>query len=243
MKRKNLGTLSFFCDESCYQLNDKKSHMAIAAVWCRKDRKKEINNCIYTIKEKYKITKNTELKWGKVSNATLEMYKEIFTEIKKNKYIRITIEITNKEKIKKDAKSRWYDTMYYNLIEFPIHQVVSNYNIENVEIFSDVMDTHSIERMEKISTFLRKHFKNKINYKSKVCESKDVQLIQVADLLAGAATYANRQLETSNAKKQLIEHIQNIFGINLKKTTKIKYGKISSYNVFLYDPEEKNNDF
>ena len=114
MKTK-LGSLCFFCDESCYQINDGYSHMAIASVWCRKDRKKEITKIIQNIKLKYKITKKTELKWGKVSPATLNMYKEIFKAIKNYKFLKIRVVVTNKGKIKNDAKERWYETMYYSL--------------------------------------------------------------------------------------------------------------------------------
>ena len=241
--KTNLGTISFFCDESCYQIDDGKSHMAIASVWCRKDRKREITKTIKNIKLKYRISAKTELKWGKVSPATLDMYKEVFDEIKKEKYLRIRVVITKKEKIKSDAKSRWYETMYYKLVEYPISQISSDHSIDFVEVYSDVMNTHSVEQMEKISTYLKRHFRGKTKFVSKVCESKDVTLIQIADLLAGAATYCNRELSTSKAKLELLNHIQNIFNINFKTTTKTKYGRISNYNVFVYDPQVKKDEF
>ena len=240
--KKDLGTLSFFCDESCYKINDGYSHMAIATVWCRKDRKKDITRIIRKIKEKY-INKNTELKWVKVSNATLNMYKEIFDAIKQFEKLRIRIEVANKNSIKKEAKERWYDTMYYKLIEFPLNQTIKLYKVSTAEIYSDVMDTHSVEHMEKVSRFLKKHFNNKVAIKSKVCESKDVTLIQIADLLAGAATYSNRKIKTSSAKLELIEHIEKIFNIKFTKTTKVNQTEISCANVFLYEKEANRNDF
>lgn len=245
MKEKtNIGTLCFFCDESCYQINDGKSHMAIASVWCRKDRKKQITKIIQDIKEKYNISRVTELKWGKVSPASLEMYKEIFSAMKKFKLLRIRIVVTNKEKIKTEAKNRWYETMYYSLIEFPIKQTIDKYSINTVEIYSDVMNSHSNEQMKKNANHLKKHFKRtKVEFVAKVCESKEVTLIQIADLLAGASTYANRGLSISSAKTELINHIQKTFNIRFTKTTKSKYGEISDYNVFLYDPKETRNDF
>jgi len=243
--KTNLGTLSFFCDESCYQINDGYSHMSIASVWCRKDRKKQITKLIQDIKLKHNITKSTELKWGKVSPATLEMYKEIFSCIKKFKYLKIRIVVTNKEKIKNDAKDRWYETMYYCLIEFPIKQILDKYMIEKVDVFSDVMNSHSTDQMNKISNYLEKHFKknNKVNFISKVCESKDVTLIQIADLLAGASTYTNRRVNTSQAKLELAKHIQKTFSINFTETSRSKDGEISNYNVFLYDPKVKKDEF
>lgn len=219
--------------------------MAIASVWCRKDRKKEITKIIQDIKAKYKISRTTELKWGKVSPATLDMYKEIFTAIKKRKFLKIRVIVTNKEKIKTEAKKRWYETMYYSLIEFPTKQTTDLYQVDTVEIYSDVMNSHSIEQMNKVSNFLQKHFnkKSKTKFVSKVCESKEVTLIQIADLLAGASTYENRGLDTSQAKKDLLNHIKKLFNIKFTKTTNTKYGEISNYNIFVYDPEVKNNDF
>ena len=218
--------------------------MAIASVWCRKDRKKEITRLIEDIKVNNGISKKTELKWGKVSPATLNMYKEIFKAIKDYKILRLRVLVTNKSKIKKDARFRWYDTMYYKLIEFPITQTLSNFDIKKVEVYSDIMNSHSEEQMKKVSDFLNKHFKRqKLEFQSKVCESKDVTLIQIADLLAGASTYANRKLTTSKAKIELVSFIENTFKINFKRTTKTKYGEISDYNVFLYDPEVDDSDF
>ena len=240
---RNLGTISFYCDESCYQINDGYSHMAIASVWCRKDRKKEISKIIQDIKIKNGISKQTELKWGKVSPATLNMYKDIFKAIKDYKLLRMRILVTNKSKIKRDARFRWYDTMYYKLIEFPMMQTLSSYDVNKVEVYSDVMNSHSTEQMNKVSQFLKKHFKNRLQFQSKVCESKDITLIQIADLLAGASTYSNRGLSTSDAKMELVSFIENTFKINFRKTTKTKYGEISSYNVFLYDPEVNDSDF
>ena len=247
--RTNLGTMSFFCDESCHLENDSFSHMSIASVYCRKDRKKSINLAIQNIKAKYKISKTTELKWGKVSPATLQMYKDIFTFIRKCRVLRIRIVVSNKSKIAAHAKPRWYDTMYYKLLEFPMQSILWDYKLDNVDIYSDIKDNHSYEDMNRVCDFLRKHFKKKVSnppkFNSKVCDSKDVILIQIADLLAGAATYKNRFKNDNpeTPKMELVKHIESLFNINLSSTTKTKFGEISPYNVFIWDPEVKDENF
>ena len=245
----NLGTISFFCDESCHLDNDNASHMAIASVYCRKDRKKGINQVIKAIKTKYKIT--TELKWNKVSNSTLEMYKDIFTFIKNYRLLKIRIVVSNKSKINQSARHRWYDTMYYKLLEFPMQSILWDYDLDNVDIYSDIKDTRSAKDMIKVCNFLDRHFKNKTlnppKFNSKVCDSNDVILIQIADLLAGASTFKNRGLincpNSSKAKSELVKHIENCFKINLSSTTKTRFGELSPYNVFIWDPEVKDESF
>lgn len=245
----NLGTLCFYCDESCHLKNDNSSHMSIASVYCRKDRRKVIVQAIQNIKTNYKISTTTELKWSKVSPATLQMYKDIFTFIRKYQFLKIRIVVSNKAKIDKQVQHRWYDTMYYKLLEFPMQSILWDYKLEVVDIYSDIKDSHSYEDMEKVCTFLRKHFRKKVSnapfFNSKVCESKDVVLIQIADLLAGAATYKNRFKNTiqKTAKMELVKHIESLFSINLSSTTKTKFGTQSPYNVFIWDPEVKDENF
>lgn len=242
-EKYNLGKMVFYCDESCHLKGDNSRFMALASVYCRKDRAKAIAKEIKHIKLRYKISPQTELKWNKVSSATLDMYKEIFNYIKSNGKLKIRIVVADKY-IQKD-QSEWYNKMYYTLIEYPLQSILWNFKLDKIEILTDKKDSNSYKDMGVVSKYLSRHFKKSYNVQveSKVCESYDVLLIQIADLLAGAATYKNRSLNTSPSKTMLIEFIEKTFKINLSKTTKSFYGKISDYNIYMLKQEKKDELF
>lgn len=244
-EKTNLGKMIFYCDESCHLKDDDSKYMAIASVYCRKDRAKAINAEIKKIKERHNISAKTELKWNKVSSATLDMYKEIFRFIKDNSKLKIRILIADKSL--NENTNEWYNKVYYKLIEFPLQSILWNYDIDKIEILSDKKDSNSYKDMKTISRYLTKHFAKKysVQFESKVCESYDVQLIQIADILAGAATYKMRKLHTSSngsvAKKELIKFIETTFNISFNKNTKFTYGEISHYNVYIFEKETEND--
>ena len=62
--------------------------------------------------------------------------------------------------------------------------------------------------------------------------SHEVELIQLADLLAGAVCYLHRGLKTSATKLGLIERIQQRSGYSLQKSTLYKEDKT---NVFIWE--------
>lgn len=228
--------LVFFCDESCHLTNDNSDYMILAALFCRKDRVKELVQKIREIKEKHNLSKFVELKWRKVSPKTVNMYKEIFDYICSNKKYRFRIIVADKRNI--TNQNDWYNKMYYHLLNFPLEQILSLYKIKNVELFSDIKDINSYADMKIVCTYLERHFQKKCDLKiiSKVSDSKDVTLIQIADILAGAAAYKNRKNNNSYAKYELSTYIEKKFKINFSKTTESKYGEISDYNIFVWRP-------
>ena len=59
-----------------------------------------------------------------------------------------------------------------------------------------------------------------------VC-SKEVQIIQVADLLIGAISYINRDLSNNSAKAALVQRMSIRSGYSLKNTTLLQEQKVN----------------
>ena len=67
-----------YCDESCHLEHDKVNKaMALGAVWCPKNKTREINKRLIEIKAKHGIPKESEVKWTKISPCNEPLYRDI----------------------------------------------------------------------------------------------------------------------------------------------------------------------
>jgi hypothetical protein len=79
-------------------------------------------------------------------------------------------------------------------------------------------------------------FDRNIIKKIQLIRSEESEIIQLADILIGALSYLNRKLNTSTAKKQIIDHIKQRSGLSLEKNTLLQEKK---FNLFLWQPQNK----
>ena len=69
--------INVYADESCHLEHDNVEFMVLGCVYCLKKDVKYISKKIKKIKMEYGMNPNTEIKWTKVSNNKLEMYKKL----------------------------------------------------------------------------------------------------------------------------------------------------------------------
>ena len=115
--------------------------------------------------------------------------------------------------------------MYYILINYFGAVINTDY-----KIFFDIKDTHSSSKIKKLTKILETTYYSS-NYKVKAVKSEEKQLIQVIDILIGAAGYKYAGLETSRSKLELIEHIEKRLNVDLVSTSPFKSPKV---NVFVW---------
>ena len=69
-----------------------------------------------------------------------------------------------------------------------------------------------------------------------IVDSRDLQIMQLADLFIGAISYYNRGLSRNNsfssAKRELVELIEDLSGVDLGKKTNLSKQK---FNVFVWN--------
>ena len=236
-KDKIIRQINFYSDESCHLQFDGNPVMTLAAVYCSKGRVKNISFSIRSIKHKFGVNPYTELKWNKVSPCNLTMYKEIVDYIAENTFIKIRLIIA---KHKKDIISNegvfgsydsWYSKMYYNLLKYPLQMITFYKDYDVVNLFIDKKDTLSKQRNSNLAKYLSFTTPQK-NIKTFVSDSKEHELIQIADLIAGAASFSYRSVQQSDAKRVLSEYIQKRLNIDFKNTSKIKEYRA---NVFIWN--------
>lgn len=226
-----------YCDESCHLENDHEKVMTLGAIWCLDGIKKETSLKLREIKKKYGLSKDFEVKWTKVSPAKIDFYKEIicFFLNESNLHFRAVI-IREKEKLdhkkfENQDHDVWYYKMLFNLLNV-IFEPRSRYRI-----YLDKKDTRSGEKIKKLHDVLcnsRYDFSKEIIECVQSVHSHEIELLQLADLLIGAVGYANRGIQTSKAKQDIISLIREKSGYSLLSTTLLKEEKI---NLFFWNPK------
>jgi len=222
---------NIYCDESCHLQNDGIDVMVLGAIWCPVERRKEILKQIREIKIKNGLKKTFEIKWNKVSQSKIGFYKELIDYFYRNNdlYFR-TLIVPEKKALDHDMFNQTHDEFYYKMY-FDLLKVIFSPN-DSYNIYIDIKDTKSQYKVNKLAEVLRNNnydYEKNIIKKVQQVDSKEVELLQLADLLIGAVGYVNRGLTTSESKQELIEYIQDKSGYSLMQTTLLREMKT---NIF-----------
>ena len=240
--------INIYCDESCHLQNDKEKVMVLGAIYCPAAKKDEIFLRLDELKKKYhlipKSNKNPkenrayyEIKWNKVSKTLLPFYKEVidyfFTD--DDLSFRVLV-VPDKSKLDYEKYEHSHDIFYYKMYFSMLKTILQPEYAHNIYI--DVKDTQSRERVQKLENVLRNSkydFDKNIIKKIQQVRSHEVELIQLADLLIGAVAYVNRALNTSEAKNELIDLIRKRSRYSLKQSTLVGERK---FNIFIWEPSK-----
>jgi len=229
---------NIYCDESCHLENDRKTVMVLGAVWCLLDRRENIFNRIKEIKLKHGLSSNFEIKWTKVSPAKVQFYLDIIDYFfdDDDLHFRALI-VPDKNKLNHKIFSQTHDDFYYKMY-FDMLKVILKPHAK-YRIYLDYKDTRGAEKLKRLHDVLSNNmydFSRKIIERVQTVSSKEVQLIQIADLLIGAISYINRGLSSNSAKVALVNRMAIRSGYSLKKTTLLQEEKV---NIFRWQAKEK----
>lgn len=228
---------NIYCDESCHLENDHQKIMVLGAVRCEKTYKKQAVDDIRKIKEKYNMNKFCEVKWTKVSPDKLDMYLELINYFFDNPHLSFRAVIVDKTKLKHQLFNQTHDNFYYKVY----YQLLSRIVVPNNEnyIYLDIKDTKGARKVKKLGEVLANglyDFNMECIKNVQNINSKESELLQVADILIGAISYLNRKENEkenySKAKMKLIETIICFSGYNLRKTTFLSEEK---FNLFFME--------
>lgn len=71
------SSYNVYCDESCHLEHDKSKAMSLGAIWCPKNKVREMSKRLVEVKGKHGIPKDAEVKWTKISPCNLPLYIDI----------------------------------------------------------------------------------------------------------------------------------------------------------------------
>ena len=213
--------IEVYCDEAYPDLfssnNPQAKYMVIGSLWLRAEDRVLYKNEIHQLRDQYKI--GGEFKWRKVSPARIEFYKAItnwFCEKGKNLRFRcIAIDNTqvNLLRFHENDQELGFYKFYYQLLHHWIH------DFNEYFVFCDYKSNRKHDRLHVLKRCL-KHANLSANVLNvQAIRSKESVLIQLTDFLLGiAATSLNKKGVYGNAKKQIIQHLEDQMGRKIVPT-------------------------
>jgi len=230
--------LNIYCDESCHLENDGQSVMVLGGVWLPDHRKRSLSIGVRQLKEKHGLGWMQEIKWNKVSDAKLDFYLDLvkFFFSTKDLHFRGLVaqhkDKLNHENYQGQDHNEWYYKMYFAMLK----QILNKNNKYN--IYLDIKDTNGGRKIRKLHDVMCNNmydFDHSIVERIQLIRSEESEFVQLADLFIGALSYFHRGLDSSEAKKAVVEKIKELSGHNLNKNTLPSEEK---FNVFLWQPQE-----
>jgi len=226
---------SVYCDESCHLPRDGQSLMVLGGVWCPTSKAAAAFVRVREIKARHGMPPGFEAKWTKVSPAKAQLYMDLVDYFFDDDDLHFRALIaTGKETLDHQAFEQDHDTWYYKMY-FDMLKVILEPGSEYA-IYVDIKDTRSGAKMAKLHDVLCNNmydFEREILQRVQTVRSDEVELLQLADLLIGAVSYANRGLCTSQAKTGLVERMRQRSGYSLLATTLLREDKV---NLFVWRP-------
>ena len=224
-----------YCDESAHQEHDHHRAMVLGAVWCPFDKVREVTHRLREIKLAHSKPTDFEAKWTKVSPAGLPLYRDLLDYFFDDDDLHFRgLVVPDKSLLRHDDFAQDHDTWYYKMY-FDMLKVIFRPDAR-YRIYLDVKDTRSAPKIAKLHEVLANSvydFSFEIVERVQPVRSHEVAILQLADLLIGAVSYANREQSGSPAKLALVERMRARSGYTLRRTTLYREDKV---NIFVWSP-------
>lgn len=229
---------NIYCDESSHLENDHHSVMVLGAVWCPLERSREFAVRIREIKRNHGVKPDFEVKWTKVSPAQKQFYLDLVDYFfgEEDLHFRALVVLDKSELRHDDFPGQDHDTWYYKMFYCLLNVLLKSQN--GYRIYLDMKDTRSAAKVRKLHEVLANNhgdFSRKKVQRIQIVRSEEVEMLQLADLLIGAISYANRGLSHSEGKQTLVESIEQRSGYGLKQGTPPWERK---FNMFFWEPQK-----
>ncbi|MFC2033605.1 DUF3800 domain-containing protein [Chloroflexota bacterium] len=234
-----ITTYNIYCDESCHLENDQQQIMVLGAVWCQLDKIRQISVNIREIKQRHRLSPTFESKWTKISSGQLPFYKELLDYFFSSDDLHFrALVVPAKSKLRHELFGQDHDTWYYKMYFDMLKVILSPHAC--YRIYLDIKDTQSSAKVAKLHDVLCNNmydFERQIIERVQTIRSHESELMQLADLLIGVVSYANRQLSSSPAKVTLVKQMQQNSGYELTKTTLLQESKVNIFSWQALEPQ------
>tara|TARA_B100001989_G_scaffold250727_1_gene228374 strand:+ start:128 stop:835 length:708 start_codon:yes stop_codon:yes gene_type:complete len=228
-----------YCDESSHLENGDNATMVIGCVYCPADESKLISSALKELKVRHGIRKGVETKWTKVSKSKQAYYLDLLEFFFSNPSLKFrAVVIPDKSKLDhaafKQRHTDWYYKMHYYMLDWIIVAWCS-YNI-----YLDIKDTKGGDATKELHKVLkaRNHdYDGECVQKVQQIRSHESEILQLADFLIGALSYAFRELDTNEAKKAVSDELIKVLpASNIKTSTSYTYKK---FNYLVWSPRDQ----
>lgn len=226
-----------YCDESCHLENDQQKTMVLGAVWCQKEKIRDISNRLKEIKRKHNLDHNFEIKWTKISKSKVNFYLELIDYFFDDDDLNFrAVVVPDKNLLKHEEFNQDHDDFYYKMFFYVLKNILCPE--ERFNIYIDIKDTlgnQKVEGLKKVLSYSQYDFSNQIINQFKRVRSHEVILLQLTDLLIGALSYVHRNLDGNEGKKIIIQRIKERSKYSLDQSTLFRERKL---NLFIWKAQE-----
>lgn len=213
--------INIYCDESGHLEKDHLPVMVLGALWCETEKVHEIAVRLREIKVKYGLPPNFEIKWTKVSPARLDFYQALLDYFFDDDDLHFRALVVPDKSLLDHARFNqdhdlWYFKMYFEMLKILINPRAEHF------IYLDIKDSQGGWKVDKLQEVLANNaldFDRLVVRRIQQVQSHEVEQIQLADLLIGAVSYANRGLDSSPAKLAFIQRMRTRSGHLLTRST------------------------
>ncbi|MFQ5685702.1 MAG: DUF3800 domain-containing protein [Candidatus Scalindua sp.] len=232
-------TFNIYCDESCHLEHDQQPIMVVGGIWCPMKETKEISRQIRAIKSKHNA--RGELKWVKVSNSRIDFYLELVDYFFQTFPLNFRcLVVDDKSKLNHNYFNQGsHDSFYYKMYFYMLRNILEKPNYYN--IYLDIKDTLSAQKVRKLKDVLCNNvydFTGELINNIQNIHSHESQILQLTDLLIGAVSYRNRNLEGNNAKENVIQKIISYVDQDLNRTSPPWEKR---FNLFVFTPRRTSD--
>lgn len=240
--------VSIFCDESCHLENDQSNVMLLGALWCETRHVKDLSILIREIKRRHGLrlpdgsSRGFEIKWSKVGPAKADFYLDLVKFFVEDDRLRFRGVIVN-DKSSLDhlgfgqTHDEFYYKMYYHLLLRIIEITGYTFNV-----YLDIKDTQGGDKTRKLHTYLCNRIHDRscdVLRRVEQVRSDESELLQLSDLILGAISYYNRNLDSSKTKLEIVDALANhqrVYARDLRATSYFSEKKI---NLLSWHPGDK----
>lgn len=230
-------TFNVYCDESCHLEHDESTVMVLGAVWCPLDKRREIIERLREIKATHGVGRDFEIKWTKVSPGKVKFYQDLIDYFFDDDDLHLrALVVADKSILRHDTFEQTYDQWYYKMYYTMLKVIFTPQDCYRV--YLDIKDTRGAAKIRKLHEVLANSlddFSRSIIERMQLVRSHEIELLQLTDLLIGAIAYANRGLESNEAKIALVERIRKRSGYHLNRTTLNRETKV---NILIWHSTE-----
>jgi hypothetical protein len=215
--------------------------MTLGAIWCPLDKTREIFQRIREIKAKHRIGPNSEVKWKRVSPSKTDLYLDLIDYFFDDDDLCFRgLVVPDKSVLDhqrfEQSHDDWYYKMYFQLLSIILGPG------DHYRIYLDVKDTRGGSRVRQLHQVLsnsKYDFERRIITSIQLVRSHEIEILQIADLLIGALSYASRDANGSLAKLAVVDRIKKRTGYSLSRSTLYRERKM---NLFFWEPSTWGKD-
>ncbi|WP_148073673.1 DUF3800 domain-containing protein [Bythopirellula goksoeyrii] len=224
-------TFNIYCDESCHLESDGACAMVLGAIWCPLREASMIASEIREIKVKHDLPPWFEIKWTKVTPSKVDFYLSLIDYFFQQGNLHFRALVADKTNLRHgdfgQDHDQWYYKMYFDMLKV-LFSPSSRYHI-----YIDIKDSRGGPKVRKLKEVLGNanyDFCRDIIERVQIVRSHEIEQLQLADLLVGCVGYANRKLETSEAKLAILEQVRRKSGYDLMRPTLLREQKVNIFH-------------